>query len=464
MFVLFLPIMKKPWAGRFKGRTKKAVEDFTSSVSFDKRLWKYDIEGSIAHAKMLKKQKIISSKDAGSILSGLIKIKREIQNRRFKFSSVMEDIHMNIEYALLKEIGMTGGMLHTARSRNDQIALDLRLFLRDEIKKIQGLIKNFQRVLVTLAEKYIDVAMPGYTHLQKAQPVLLSHHLLAYFQMFERDMERFEDCIKRVNILPLGAGALAGTTLPIDRKYMARLLKFPAISKNSIDTVSDRDFVLEFLSASSMLMVHLSRLSEELVLWNSEEFGFIELPDAYSTGSSIMPQKKNPDVLELVRGKAGRVFGGLFTLLVILKGLPLAYNRDLQEDKEPLFDTVDTVKACLSVLTELMPKIRFNKMIMGRAAEGGFSTATDLAEYLVIKGLPFREAHRITGEIVKYCLEKHKTFKDLKLKEYKQFSEMIDKDVFKCLTIYASINRKAPYGGTAKKRVLERIKQIKTGK
>lgn len=455
--------MKKPWAGRFREKTEKTVETFTSSASFDKRLWKYDIEGSIAHAKMLGKQKIISSEDVKSILRGLNKIKQGIQRGRFKFSDAMEDVHMNIEYALTKEIGMAGGKLPTARSRNDQVALDLRLFLRDEIKEIQKLIKNFQRVIVTLAEKHIDVTMPGYTHLQNAQPVLLSHHLLAYFEMFERDRERFEDCIKRVNVLPLGSAALAGTTLPIDRNYVARLLKFPAISKNSIDAVSDRDFVIEFLSASSMLMVHLSRLSEELVLWSCKEFGFIELPDAYSTGSSIMPQKKNPDVLELIRGKTGRVFGHLFTLFVVLKGLPLAYNRDLQEDKEPLFDTVDTVRACLSVLTEMMPKIRFNKMTMRKATEEGFSTATDLAEYLVRKGLPFRKAHRITGKIVKYCIEKKKTFLDLDLKEFKQFSEMIEKDVFNYLTIEASINKKRPYGGTAKKRVLTRIKEIKTG-
>lgn len=453
--------MEKPWAGRFKEKTEKTAENFTSSVSFDKRLWKYDIEGSMVHAKMLRKQKIISSKDAESILRALDKIKQEIQKGRFKFSGGLEDIHMNIEYALIKEIGVAGGKLHTSRSRNDQIALDLRLFLRDEIKEILKLIKNFQRVFVTLAEKYIDVVIPGYTHLQKAQPVLLSHHLLAYLDMFERDRERFEDCMKRVNVLPLGSAALAGTTLPIDRKYVARLLKFPAISRNSIDAVSDRDFVIEFLSASSLLMVHMSRLAEELVLWSSEEFGFIELPEAYSTGSSIMPQKKNPDVPELIRGKSGRVFGHLLTVLVVLKGLPLAYNRDLQEDKEPLFDTVDTVKACLSVLTKMMPKIRFNKMIMKKAAEEGFLTATDLAEYLVRKGLPFREAHKITGKIVKYCSEKKKNLADLDMKELKKFSRMIEKDVFDYLGIEVSINRKGSYGGTARKRVLTRIKEIK---
>lgn len=456
--------MKKPWSGRFKEKTEKAVEDFTSSVSFDKRLWKYDIEGSIAHAKMLKKQKIISPKDTGLIVRSLNKIKQRIEKGQFKFSNTLEDVHMNIEYALIKELGNRGGKLHTARSRNDQIALDLRLFLREEIKEIIGMVKNFQDVLVNLAEKHINTAMPGYTHLQKAQPVLLSHHFLAYFEMFERDGERLEDCLKRVNVLPLGSAALAGTALPIDRHYVARLLKFSAVSENSIDAVSDRDFVIEFLSASSILMVHLSRLAEELVLWSSEEFGFVELPEAYSTGSSIMPQKKNPDVPELIRGKTGRVFGNLFSLLVVLKGLALAYNRDLQEDKEPLFDTVDTVKACLSVLAGMMSKIRFNKKIMGKAAGSGFLTATDIAEYLARKGLPFRTAHKITGKIVRYCLDKKKTLTDLTLQEFKKFSGLIGKDIFSRIQTEVSINRKNSYGGTARKRVLARIRDIKTGK
>ena len=456
--------MKKAWAGRFKEKTEKSVEAFTSSVPFDKRLWKYDIEGSMAHAKMLKKQRIISAKDAESILRGLNKIKQKIQKGQFDFSDSLEDIHMNIEYVLIKKTGMSGGKLHTARSRNDQVSLDLRLFLRDEIKETRKLIDGLQNVLVTLAKKHLDIAMPGYTHLQRAQPVLLSHHLLAYFEMFERDRERLEDCLKRVNILPLGSAALAGTTLPIDRKYVARLLKFPAISENSIDAVSDRDFVVEFLSAASLLMVHMSRLSEELVLWSSEEFGFIELPEAYSTGSSIMPQKKNPDVPELIRGKTGRVFGHLLALLVVLKGLPLAYNRDMQEDKEPLFDTVDTAKACLSVLTGMMPKIRFNKIAMGKAAERGFLNATDIAEYLVRKGVPFREAHKITGKIVRYCIGKKKTLEDLTMKELKKFSGKIEKDVFNYLGTEVSINRKNSYGGTARKRVLNRIRQIKTRK
>jgi argininosuccinate lyase len=359
--------MKKAWAGRFKEKTQKSVEMFTASVSFDKRLWKYDIEsfdkrlwkydieGSIAHAQMLKKQKIISARDAALILRGLNKIKKRIEKGEFTFHSGLEDVHMNIEHALIREIGTAGERLHAARSRNDQVALDLRLFLREEIQEIQGVIKRLQRSLVTLAEKHIDVVMPGYTHLQRAQPVLLSHHLLAYFEMFQRDRERLHDCQKRVNVLPLGSCALAGTTLPIDRKFVAKLLKFPALSKNSIDAVSDRDFVIEFLSAAAMLMAHLSRFSEELVLWNSSEFSFIELPDAYATGSSIMPQKKNPDIFELLRGKTGRVYGHLLSLLVVVKGLPLAYNRDLQEDKEPLFDTVDTLKASLSLMAEVLP-------------------------------------------------------------------------------------------------------------
>jgi argininosuccinate lyase len=456
--------MKKLWAGRFKEITEKTVDTFTSSVPFDKRLWKYDIEGSVAHVRMLKKQKIIPTKDAHIILRALKEVKQDIQKGKFLFRDDLEDIHMNIEYALLKKVGKTGGRLQTARSRNDQIALDLRLFLRDEIKAIQILMRRFQKVLVAFAEKSLDIIMPGYTHLQRAQPVLLAHHALAYVEMIKRDIERFTSCLQRVNISPLGSGALAGTTLPIDRKYAARLLHFPSISKNSIDSVADRDFVVEFISSSSLLMVHLSRFSEELVLWCSEEFNFIELPDAYSTGSSIMPQKKNPDVLELTRGKAGRVFGNLMTILVVLKGLPLAYNRDLQEGKEPLFDTVDTVKGCLTVLSEMIPKIRLNKVIMMQAALKGFLTAADLAEYLVRKKLPFREAHEITGKIVQYCLLKKKNFADLSVKEFKTFTKVIDRDVYQYLEVAESINRKSSYGGTAKREVMKKIKELKKGK
>ncbi len=453
--------MEKLWAGRFKEKTEKVVENFTSSLSFDVRLWKYDIEGSAAHVKMLGKQKIIPQKDAELILHGLEKIKEEIQAGRFTFLDDLEDVHMNIEHALIKKIGPVGGKLHTARSRNDQVALDLRLFLRDEVAGILKLIKNFQKAIVSAAEKHVDTAMPGFTHLQKAQPVLLAHHLLAYFEMLDRDRERFEDCFRRINVLPLGSAALAGTTLPIDRRYVARLLKFPVISENSMDAVSDRDFVIEFISVSSILMVHLSRLSEEIIIWNNDQFGFVELPDAFTTGSSIMPQKKNPDVLELIRGKTGRVFGHLMAILTVMKGLPLAYNRDLQEDKEPVFDSVDTVKSSLQVLTEMMPKVRFNKKAMAKSAEEGFLTATDLAEYLVRKGMPFREAHKVTGEVVRHCIDNKKTMNALSLQEFRQFSKLIDKDIAYYITVKASIEGKKSFGGTSKKIVLARIKQIR---
>jgi len=452
--------MKKLWSGRFKETTEKAVESFTSSLSFDKRLWRYDIEGSAAHVTMLGKQKIIPKKDVDLILRGLDSIKKEMLEGRFRFHKDLEDIHMNIEHALIKKIGPVGGKLHTARSRNDQVALDLRLYLRDEISAVLKLIRMFQKVIVSVAGRHTDTVMPGYTHLQKAQPVLLAHHLLAYFEMLDRDKERFEDCLKRVNVMPLGSAALAGTTLPIDRKHTARLLRFPKISENSMDAVSDRDFVIEFISASGILMVHLSRLSEEIIIWNSDQFGFIELPDAFTTGSSIMPQKKNPDVLELIRGKSGRVFGHLTAMLTVMKGLPLAYNRDLQEDKEALFDTVDTVKSSLQVLTKMMPKVRFNKDVMRKASEKGYLTATDLAEYLVRKGMPFRDAHRITGELVRYCIDNNKVMSDLGLKEFRRFSELIGRDIFHHISVKTSIEEKKSLGGTSKKMVHARIRKI----
>ncbi len=453
--------MKKLWAGRFKEKTAKTTEEFTSSVSFDVRLWKYDIEGSIAHARMLGKQKIIPQKDAGLIIKGLNEIKEEIVSGKFRFLDSLEDVHMNIEDALIRKIGAVGGKVHTARSRNDQVSLDIRLFLLDEIRETIKLIRKFQKVIVALAGKHIDTIMPGYTHLQRAQPVLLAHHLLAYFEMLERDRERLEDCMKRVDVMPLGSAALAGTTLPIDRKYVAGLLGFSRISENSMDAVADRDFIMEFISASSIIMVHLSRLSEELIIWNSEEFGFIDLPDAFSTGSSIMPQKKNPDIPELIRGKTGRVFGHSIAILTVTKGLPLAYNRDLQEDKEPLFDTVDTLKSCLGILVKMLPKIKFNVRTMEKAAGGGFTVSTDLAEYLVQKGLPFRDAHRTCGSVVKYCIDKGKTMNDLTLTELKRFSGLIGKDVSRYLTLQTSINRRSSHGGTSKENVIKRIKAIK---
>ncbi len=456
--------MKKLWSGRFKENTEKTVEKFTESLSFDVRLWEYDIEGSIAHVKMLGKQKIIPRKDVKAIIKGLEEIRMEIESGEFDFLESLEDVHMNIEHALIEKIGPVGGKLHTARSRNDQVALDSRLFLRAETNEILGLIKDFQSVIVSAAEKNLDVVMPGYTHLQRAQPVLLSHYLLSYYEMLERDSGRFEDCLKRVNVLPLGSAALAGTTLPVDREYVARLLKFPAISENSIDTVSDRDFFIEFIAASSTLMVHLSRFSEEMIIWNSEEFGFTELPDAFTTGSSIMPQKKNPDVLELTRGKTGRVFGNLMSILTVMKGLPLAYNRDMQEDKEPLFDTVDTVKSCLGVLLRMVPEIHFNSEKMKSATEDGFLTATDIAEYLVKKGMPFREAHSVTGGLVKYCIDNKKTLLELKLVELKKYSKLIGADIYKYISVNASVSGKKSIGGTSEKMVLARIKKIKSKK
>jgi len=452
--------MDKPWSGRFKEETKRIVEEFTSSVPFDVRLWRYDIEGSIAHARMLAKQGIISKKDARLIIKGLNDLIEDIKSGRFRFINSLEDVHMNIEHALIKKIGAVGGRLHTARSRNDQISLDMRLYLRDEIMEITRLILLFQGILVELSEKYIGVIMPGYTHLQRAQPVLLSHHLLAYLDMFERDKERFEGCLKRVNIMPLGSAALAGTSFPIDREYVANLLGFPSVSTNSIDAVSDRDFVMEFLSTAAITMVHLSRLAEELVLWNSAEFGFIELPDAFSTGSSIMPQKKNPDVLELIRAKSGRVFGDLVSVLTVMKGLPLAYNRDMQEDKEALFDAVDTVKGCLAILINMLPYIKFNGDAMKKAAEGGFSVATDLAEYLVKKGMPFRDAHRLTGRIVRYCIEKNKSLSDMGIDEFKQFSDIIDNDIFHLLSLKGSVDSRCSMGGTSEKEVLRRLSEL----
>jgi len=451
---------KKPWSGRFQESTNKVVEAFTSSISFDVRLWQYDIQGSIAHAEMLARQGIIAEDEKTLIIQGLRRIEKQIEAGTFEFSDDLEDVHMNIEAALIEYIGPVGGKLHTARSRNDQVLLDLRLFLRDEITNIIQAIKMVQKAMVELAEKHLDWIVPGYTHLQRAQPIALSHYFLACWQMLDRDRARFSDCMERVNVLPLGACAIAGTTLPIDRHDVAQRLKFKGVSQNSLDTVSDRDFALEFLSAGAMLMIHLSRLSEDMILWSTWEFGFLQLPDAFSTGSSIMPQKKNPDVLELIRGKAGRVFGNMISLFTTLKGLPMGYNRDLQEDKEPVFDTVDTIKACLEVLSAMLPELRFNKSTMEKAA-GGFSLATDLAEYLVKKGVPFRESHEITGKIVRCCIETGKTFDALTIEELQGFSKSIEEDVFLVLRLRASVDNKTSYGGTSTKGVLERIREIK---
>jgi argininosuccinate lyase len=453
--------MKKPWGGRFRGKTAKTVELFTESISFDHRLWPYDIYGSIAHAGMLAKQRIISREDSDKIIRGLEDIAKEIASGKFIFREDAEDIHMNIEAALIAKIGDAGRKLHTARSRNDQVALDLRLYLRAEVDEIISLLGSFQKTLIQIAEKHIDTFMPGYTHMQRAQPVLLAHHLLAYVEMLRRDTDRFRDALKRINLLPLGACALAGTTFPTDRSYVAKLLGFDGIAHNSIDAVSDRDFAVEFLADSSILIMHLSRLAEELILWSTEEFQFIEFPDAFTTGSSIMPQKKNPDVAELVRGKSGRVFGNLFSLLTIMKGLPLSYNRDMQEDKSPVFDTVDTIKSCLVVLDEMFPGITFHEKRMRATAGDAYSTATDIAEYLVKKGVPFRKAHEITGRIVLYSMKCKKHLEDLTVKEFHTFSDVISQDIYSYIKPEDSVRNKTSQGSTSMLEVKKQIRRLK---
>lgn len=451
---------KKLWGGRFTEQTSKIVEEYTESISFDKRLWKHDIAGSTAHAKMLAKQGIIPKKDAAQIVKGLAEIGREIESGTFRFSRELEDIHMNIEAALTKRIGAAGGRLHTARSRNDQVALDLRLYLRDETQQIIVMLKKLTAVLAESAAKHLDVIMPGFTHLQRAQPVLLAHHLMAYAQMFDRDRDRLQDALKRINVLPLGSCALAGTSLPIDRQYVAGLLGFDAVSENSIDAVSDRDFAIEFVSCAALFIMHASRLSEDLILWSSEEFSFAMLPDAFTTGSSIMPQKKNPDVAELMRGSSGKVYGGLFNLLTIMKGLPLAYNRDMQHDKEPVFEAVDVIKRSLLILIEMLPRISYNRERLLSTADASFSTATDIAEYLVRKGLPFRAAHEVTGKIVRYCIDRKKTLAQLTLDELKSFSTLIGKDVYTVLSAQDSVNARNSFGGTSAAAVKDQIKRF----
>jgi len=451
----------KLWGGRFKEKTDKLVEKFTESVSFDWRLWKYDIKGSIAHTKMLAKKNIISKKDAEIIIKGLKHIEKEIEEGKFQWKEELEDVHMNIESALIEKIGSVGGKLHTARSRNDQIALDLRLYLREETKEILNLIKEFQKALVNIAQQHIDSIMPGYTHLQHAQPVTLGHYILAYVEMFQRDKERFLDNLKRINKMPLGACALAGSTLPIDRDFVAEILEFDGVLENSMDAVSDRDFILEFLSIASITMMHLSRFSEELILWSTMEFSFIELPDAFTTGSSIMPQKKNPDVLELIRGKTGRVYGALISLLTTMKGLPLTYNRDMQEDKIPLFDTVDTLKQSLKVVVEMLPKIKFNTSQMKKVAPEGFTLATDIAEYLVSKGVPFRKAHEQVGKLVRYAIEKSINLEQLTIEELKKFLSIVDSDIFDAIDLKKAVIKRNSIGGTSPLQVKKQIEKWK---
>ena len=449
----------KPWGGRFSEATDAFVERFTASVDFDQRLYRHDIAGSIAHAKMLEKVGILTPQEAESILTGLEAIRDEIEQGRFQWSVALEDVHMNIESELTRRIGVAGKKLHTGRSRNDQVATDIRLYVRDEIDIIVAGITHLQRALLDLAEREAHTIMPGFTHLQTAQPVTFGHHLMAWFEMLERDYGRFMDCRKRANQSPLGAAALAGTSYPIDREYSARLLGFDGPTRNSLDSVSDRDFAIELSACASLLMTHMSRFSEELVLWTSSQFDFIDLPDRFCTGSSIMPQKKNPDVPELVRGKTGRVYGHLIALLTLMKSQPLAYNKDNQEDKEPLFDLIDTVKDCLKAYGDMVPAIRAKAGNMRRAALKGYATATDLADYLVTRGIAFRDAHEVVGKSVAYAITRGQDLSELSLAQLQQFSPAISEDVFTHLSLEGSVEARNHVGGTAPAQVLQAVAQ-----
>ncbi|MBQ7036440.1 MAG: argininosuccinate lyase [Clostridia bacterium] len=449
----------KLWGGRFQKETDKQVDDFNSSIRFDARMYREDITGSMAHAKMLGKQNIIDPQEAELIVKTLGEILEDIEAGKVEFLVDAEDIHMNVEKLLTDRIGLSGKRLHTGRSRNDQVALDIRMYLMAQEKEITSCLSALLEVLTSLARKHIHVIMPGYTHLQKAQPITFAHHLMAYAQMFMRDMDRIADCYHRTSVMPLGSGALAGTTYPLDREYVKELLGFEKITDNSLDGVSDRDFALELAADLSILMVHLSRFSEELILWSSHEFSFVEMDDAYSTGSSIMPQKKNPDVAELIRGKSGRVFGDLMGLLTVMKGLPLAYNKDMQEDKEQIFDAVDTVLLCLPVFTNMLSTMKIREDVMYRGAGGGFTNATDAADYLVKKGLPFREAHEILGKLVFYSIEKGCALSDLSLEEYKQVSPVFEEDIYSAISLETCVNERSLPGGPCEKAVLKTIEK-----
>lgn len=447
------PATSSTWGGRFNEPTDAFVQRFTASVNFDQRMYLQDIEGSIAHANMLAKVGVLTDDEKQQIFAGLEQVRDDIETGKFEWSIELEDVHMNIESALIKHIGITGKKLHTGRSRNDQVATDIRLYVRDAIDAICLEITRLQEGLLLIAEREADTIMPGFTHLQTAQPITFGHHLLAWFEMLTRDYDRFTDCRKRLNQSPLGAAALAGTSYPIDRNHTADLLGFDKPTGNSLDSVSDRDFAIELCSAGSILMTHLSRASEELVLWTSSQFDFIDLPDRFCTGSSIMPQKKNPDVPELVRGKTGRVTGHLINLLTLMKSQPLAYNKDNQEDKEPLFDTIDTLKDCLRAFADMIPAVTAKKEIMYAAAKNGFSTATDLADYLVRKGIAFRDSHEIVGQSVAYGIKHQKDLSDMSLAELQQFSDVISEDVFEVLTLEGSVAARNHIGGTAPEQV-----------
>ncbi len=452
---------EKLWGGGFAESTDALVETLNASIDVDRRLYKSDIEGSIAHLKMMAKQGMITKDEAEVLVAGLKTVESRIEEGKMAFTDSLEDIHMHVEDALGKVCGDTAKKLHTGRSRNDQVALDIRIWLKEETRTIIEMIRAFQKALVTLAADHTDTIMPGYTHMQRAQPVLLAHHLLAYYEMLSRDRERFEDSVKRLDVMPLGAAALAGTTYPIDRHYTCEVLGFSKVSENSIDAVSDRDFIMEFLSCASISMIHLSRLSEELILWSTSEFSFIRISDAFTTGSSIMPQKKNPDVAELVRGKTGRVVGNLVAILTTMKSLPMAYNKDMQEDKEPLFDTVDTLKICLEVYTRMFANIEINKENMRQACKLGFLNATDFADYLVNRGMPFRQAHAVAGRTVAFAISKNKCLEDLTLEEMQSFSDLIREDIYQFISLDEMVARRISYGGTGFENVASAVEKAK---
>jgi argininosuccinate lyase len=451
--------VSKLWGGRFTKQTDQLVEEYTASILFDKQLYEEDIQGSLAHVNMLGKCGIVPKDDVEKIVDGLHTILQRMRRGEVEFSIADEDIHMNIEKQLIELVGPVGGKLHTGRSRNDQVATDMHLYLRKRVVEFVELLGKLQEALIEQAKANLDTILPGYTHLQRAQPILLAHHLMAYVSMFQRDAERLQDSYKRINVLPLGAGALAGTTFPIDRHFVAKQLGFDRVYENSLDAVSDRDFIVEFLADASLVMTHLSRLCEELVLWSSTEFRFIELDDAFCTGSSIMPQKKNPDVAELVRGKTGRVYGNLFGLLTVLKSLPLAYNKDMQEDKEGMFDTVATLRGALLLMAPMIATMQVNKDRMREAVRQDFSNATDIADYLVNKGLPFRQAHEVIGKLVLHCIQQGIYLLDLSIEEYKKFSSLFESDIYEVLQPEQVVNARDVYGGTAAPQVAAAIER-----
>ncbi|MCL2033465.1 MAG: argininosuccinate lyase [Oscillospiraceae bacterium] len=449
----------KLWGGRFTGQTDKQASHFHSSISFDQRLIKQDITGSMVHAEMLGRQGIIPEKDAKAIVKALMDILKDVESGDLAVDSTAEDIHSFVEAELTLRIGEAGRRLHTGRSRNDQVALDMRMYVKDEIDEINARILGLLKELLLLAKQHADTIMPGFTHLQKAQPVTLAHHLMAYFQMFRRDFERLHDCRERTDVMPLGSGALAATVYPIDREFVREALEFKEITGNSLDAVSDRDFCIEFVSCLSIVMMHLSRFCEEIILWSSDAFGFAEVSDAYATGSSIMPQKKNPDMAELIRGKTGRVYGGLITLLTMMKGLPLAYNKDLQEDKEAVFDAADTAHACLGVFTGMIKSMNFHKDNMYKSALGGYTNATDAADWLVGKGVAFRDAHEITGRLVRLAIDRNKPLGDLSIEEYKSISDVFDETIYEAISIEACLQARSIPGGPAGRAVMAAIEQ-----